>query len=656
MEQFCAQASALPGKPLGFCWLAMVGTRSLLTPPLKSTWPVVILIWLSAMSHHRLNTVPETIEKYGAKWPKELDALQIEMGCIRQGGKWKSKSGVECGLGLSQHYENMRHILWPELDNHRWNSLCRDEILKNKVTVLMGCGSSGKTHTAAWVHLCEYFCYPEDTCVLISSTDVRGLKLRVWGEIATLWSRAVERFDYLPGNMLDSALAITTDSLEDCDEDKRVVRDMRRGIIGVPTMTGGRFVGLAKWVGIKQKRVRLVADEAAMMGIGFLSAFSNLNKNEDFRAVVLGNPNDIYDPLGKAAEPLDGWAAHMNPDKTSTWKTRFMNGVCVNLVGTDSPNFDYPPDQPTKFRYLISKEKISETVSFFGENSYEYYAQCKGTMQIGQMNKRVLSRQMCEEGGALEPEVNWLQGGRTRVYFVDAAYGGDRCVGGWGEFGLAIGGKTVLLLHPPSIIPIAVGKEPEEQIAEFIKTECIGLGIPPENMGHDATGRGSLGTFIARIWSANTNPIESGGTPTNRPVSLDIFTIDPKTTIRRLKKCIEHYVKKVTEFWFSVRYAVQAGQIRGMTDEVMEEFCMREWERVKDDKIEIETKKDMKERTGRSPDLADWCAGIVEMARRRGFQISKLENEEAQQQSTDWLNNLRQEQRKMRESHALTFS
>jgi hypothetical protein len=561
--------------------------------------------------------VAETIEKYGARWPKELDELQIEMGCIRQGGKWTSKSGVKCGEGLPFHFERMRKLLWPKLDDHRWNSICRDAILNNKVTVLMGPGSSGKTHTAAWVHLCEYFCFPEDTCVLISSTDVRGLKLRVWGEIATLWSQAVEKFDYLPGNMLDSALAITTDSLEDCDADQRVVRDMRRGIIGVPTMTGGRFVGLAKWVGIKQKRVRLVADEAAMMGIGFLSAFSNLNKNEDFRAVVLGNPNDIYDPLGKAAEPLDGWASHLNPEKTSTWKTRFMNGVCVNLVGTDSPNFDFPSDQPTRYKYLISKEKITETVSFFGPNSYEYYAQCKGTMQIGQMNKRVLSRQMCEEGMALESEINWAAGGRTRVYFVDAAYGGDRCVGGWGEFGPAIGGKVVLLLHPPAIIPIAVGKEPEEQIAEFIKTECIGLGIPPENMGHDATGRGSLGTFLARAWSAQTNPIESGGTPTERSVSQDTFISTPydytslrkgfSQMMRRLKTCKEHYVKRVTEYWFSVRYAVQAGQIRGMTDEVMEEFCMREWDRVKDDKIELETKKDMKERTGRSPDLADWC-------------------------------------------------
>lgn len=598
----------------------------------------------------------ETIEKYGARWHKELDELQIEMGCIRQGGEWKSKTGSKCGLGLSRHFENMRKIIWPHLDDHRWNSICRDAVLSNKITVLMGPGSSGKTHAAAWISLCRYFCDPENTCVLVSSTDMRGLKMRVWGEISTLWSSAVAKFDYLPGHMLDSACAITTESLEDCDEGNRNVRDMRKGIVGIPTMQGGKFVGLGKWIGIKQKNVFLVADEAALMGAGFLSAFSNLNKNETFGAIILGNPNDIYDCLGRCAEPLDGWDAHMNPDKTCTWKTRFMNGICVNLIGTDSPSFDYPDSEPPRYKYLISRQKIAETVSFFGKDSYEYYSQCVGSMRIGQLSRRVLSRRMCEENGALESDVNWAEGGRTKVYFVDAAYGGDRAVGGWGEFGKTVGGKVRLLLHPPSIIPIMVGAEPEQQISEFVKKDCVSLGIIPENMGHDATGRGSLGTFLSRVWSSATNPIESGGTPSERPVSLDIYISDPRTGVRRLKTCKEHYVKRVSEFWFSVRYTVQAGQLAGLTEEVMEEFCMREWDRVTQDRIEIETKGDMKERTGRSPDLADWCAGIVEMARRKGFQISKLENEEAQGQSHEWLNTIRREQRKLADSHALTFS
>src|SRR6185295_14856319 len=303
------------------------------------------------------------ISKYGLQWPDNALDIQIEMHMIRNGGRWTDKTGTY-GLGNSYHYEQMRKILWPHLDDHRWHSLCRDEILRagTTVTVLMGPGSSGKTHEASWIYLVEYFCFPQETCVLVSSTDIRGLRLRVWGEITMLWEMATKKFDFLSGHLIDSRIAITTDSLDEDDDD--VVRDMRKGIVGIPTVQNGKFIGLGKWVGIKQKRVRLIADEASMMGSTFLSAFANLNKNESFQAIVLGNPNDLLDPLGKAAEPKDGWTEeYLEAEKTKVWDTRFMNGRCVNLIGLDSPNMDFPEDQPTRYKYLISRKKIQETLS-----------------------------------------------------------------------------------------------------------------------------------------------------------------------------------------------------------------------------------------------------------------------------------------------------
>ena len=134
--------------------------------------------------------------KYGLQWADGTNALDIEMYMIQKGGQWIS-GGATIGNGNSFHYEQMRRIIWPELDGdhngQRWHTLCRDEITRNRVTVLMGCGSSGKTHEASWIYLCEYFCFPNETCVLVSSTDVRGLKKRVWGEVVSLWERAVER-------------------------------------------------------------------------------------------------------------------------------------------------------------------------------------------------------------------------------------------------------------------------------------------------------------------------------------------------------------------------------------------------------------------------------------------------------------------------------
>lgn len=587
----------------------------------------------------------QKIEKYGYKWDAELTDLEIEMGCIRH----------NVGKGLSFHYEQMRRLLWPRLDTHRWHELCRDEICKNKVTVLMGPKSSAKTHEAAWYGLCKWFSDPENTCILVSSTDIRGLKLRIWGEITGLWQEALERFDFLPGHVLDSRIAITFESLIDGDLDDRSVRDMRKAIVGIPCVQGGKFVGIGKYCGIKQKNVLLIADELQFMQASFLSAMSNLDGNENFQAIMLGNPNDIVDPLGRAAEPKDGWGQHMEPDKTSTWDTRFMGGRCVNLIGTDSPNMDYPANQPTRFKYLISRDKIESTASFFDRNSFEFYSQCIGCMKIGQMARRVLTREMCLKFKAMD-DVVWASTGTTKIGALDAAYGGDRCVGGHIEFGTEVGGKTVIYIHPPQVVPVRQGPNmaPEDSIAEWVKVYCERNSISPENFFHDSTGRGSLGTALARIWSAQCNPVEFGGAPTERPVSLDMFIYDDKTRQRRLRTCREHYIKFVTELWFSVRYAIEAGQIRNLPEEVMEEGCMREWDK-KNDKIELETKLDMKERVGRSPDLMDWLSICVEGARRRGFQISKLSNAESESRSLEWLKKLSVEQHQQEREKQLDY-
>jgi hypothetical protein len=592
----------------------------------------------------------DKIEKYGLLWPSKAHDLEIEMACIRK--------RIE---PLNEHYEAMRKILWPRLDSHRWHVLCRDEMVKNKATVLMGAGSTGKTHSAAWYGLCKWFCDPENTCVMVSSTDIRGLKLRVWGEISTLWQEAINRFDWLPGHMLDSRLAITFQSLTEDDIDDRTVRDMRQAIVGIPCMQGGKFVGLGKFIGLKQKNILLIADECSLMSSSFLSACSNLNKNPFFQAIFLGNPLDVSDPLGKAAEPRDGWDSHMEPEKTSVWDTNFMGGRCVNLIGTDSPNMDYPDNEPPRFPYLITRKQIEETSKSFDKNSFEFYSQCKGCMRIGILARRVLTSDLCRKFGAQEPVV-WETGETVKIAGLDAAYGGDRCISGHVEFGKEVGGKTVLMIHPPQIVPVLSNSQmiPEDQIATWVKEYCQTHGIQPENFFHDSTGRGSLGTSLARIWSSACNPVEFGGAPTTRPVTNETFWDDPKTRQRRLKLCNEHYFNFVTELWYSMRYAVEAGQIRGLPSDVMEELCMRQWD-MRNERIQVEPKSGtserpgMKQRTGRSPDLGDFVAICLEGARRRGFQIGKLSNEKARQQTWAWMQKTHAESVRIDRAYELVY-
>lgn len=567
--------------------------------------------------------------------------LMQEMQAIKLGGSW-SRKGKQFGLGLPAHFKNAAQIIWPGIDWHRWNELANDEIRRPnaKVTVLMGAGSTGKTATAAWEYLLEYYCNPDETLVLVSSTDMRGLELRVWGEIKMLHDRALTLFPWLPGHLIDSKHCIATDDIDESEFDDKKIRDIRKGIIGIPCIQNGKFIGLGKYAGIKQKHMRLVADEAQFMGAAFLSAFTNLNNNVDFQAIILGNPNDQLDPLGMAAEPQLGWGDYLEPEKTMVWDTKFFSGRCINFVGTDSPNFDYPDDLKARYPYLISEKKIAEAMSFYGKDTVEYYSQCKGVMKVGQMAKRVLSRDLCRQFHA-QDDCIW-DGEVKKIAALDASYGGDRCVFNHADYGKCVDGKIRLKVYDPEIVPIKVKTErpmdAEEQIAAWVKNRCEVLGILPENFFHDSTGRGSLGTALARVWSPSCNPVEFGGSPTKRIVSADMMVTELPSGNRRPKRCEEHYSKFVTELWFAVRYAVEADQMRGMTTDVIDEFCMREWRRVNNDKLEVESKIEMKSRTRRSPDLADCCAIIVEGARRKGFTISKLgELAKSVDTKNDWL-------------------
>lgn len=590
-----------------------------------------------------------TKERYGRQWPEDSDEIEIEIYCIQQGGRWEEK-GRQFGEGLFHHYKRLQQLLWPDEDHHRWSDLILKNILECRILAILGSKDSGKTHGMAKYAYTDYICFPTQTLILMSSTDLRGLELRVWGDLKDMVMRAKSRYSWLPGKPVDHLHGIFTDDLSGEDE----LRNIRRGILCIPCVgSDNRWKGIESFVGIKQKRRRLLGDEVSFMAPSYVDTLANLNKG-DFKGVFVGNPIGEGDPLDKISEPKAGWDSMPEPEKTAIWDNKFPEGRTINLVGTDSPNFDEPKN---RYPYLIDETDIAYIESVWGRDSHEMYNQALGIRKPGLNARRVITREMCQNFGAHDKAI-WKSEHRTKVYAIDAAYGGDRCVAGWCEFGKDMNGKDIMRMQMPKIIPISVksAKMPEDQIAEFIAQDCAQNDIPPSHVFHDSTGRGSLGTAIARIWSADTNPVEFGGNPTQRPVCSDLFIWDEELKNKRLKRCDEHYVKFVTELWFSVRYAIEGKQVRELPKEVMDEGCIREWMRVKKDKIEIESKEDTKKRMGKSPDLFDWCAIIFEGARRLGFQIARLENEQRQKsEDYQWKKWLREQASKLKRSYALDY-
>jgi hypothetical protein len=379
------------------------------------------------------------------------------------------------------------------------------------------------------------------------------------------------------------------------------------------------------------------------MGDSHLDAVPNY-LGKDYKGVFLGNPIDPMDPLGRIGEPECGWSTHPEPDKTTVWKTRMYEGHCVNLVGTDSPNFDYPIDKPIHFLYLVNRKKIDTVKAFWGEDSPQYFSQCVGIMKSGLLAKRIITMDLCRQHHAME-KAWWKDDKRTRVHATDIAYGGvggDRCVTGWGEFGLSNDGSTILRVNKPVIIPISLKStdSPESQIAKYVKHDLDILGIPASGSFYDSTGRGTMGSAFAQAFGSQIPvPVEFGGRPTRRAARDDLYIFDEYLRERRNKRCDEEYVDFVSELWFSSRYAIMADQIRELPEDVIREGCQREYGTAPGNRFYIESKHDPKarERMRQSPDLYDWFVTLIEGARRLGFRIERLGADLTEDNGNGWL-------------------
>ena len=602
-----------------------------------------------------MSTLKTTFLKYGDSWWEGINPLQLELRAISKGGRWKNREGAECGAGLFHHFMAARKLLWPDRYRHRWTDLIYQAYCKNMVTILMGCGSSQKTSGACELILIDYWSRPEDTMVLLSTTTVAKLDSAIFSEVKMLFEQSKQIFDWLPGNVIDSKHAIVTDDLEE-----KETRDMRKGIVGKACFVGNKYVGLGTFAGLKQKRIRFVADELQFMASTFLDCLPNMFQSAgldatgdpDVKVIGSGNPkHDPSDMLSVAAEPVNGWPSVAGIARTTSWPIKFHRGECINLIGTDSPNFDVPEGVRPPYEQLISRNTIAMVEKRWGKSSMQYYSQCEGRMMMNMVGNRVITKDLCDQHHAFD-NVVWRDNQQMRVGFLDPSYSanGDRCVWGWMDFGLDTNNTLILSFGGYKIIPFASGSNmtPEDQIAFFVQREASHLSIDPTNIAYDSTGKGTIGAAFARVFGDQVPvPIYFGGNPTMRPVRHDLYVMEENGT-KRLKRCDEEYRKFITELWFSSRNVIECDQMRNLPEEVAREGYMREYALAPGGKIEVETKADTKERMGCSPDLYDGLVVGIEIARQRGFIIERLGEEIIESRPED--DYFTSEARKYRES------
>ncbi|NJL18192.1 MAG: hypothetical protein HC938_14500 [Nitrospira sp.] len=549
------------------------------------------------------------------------------------GGKPESEveevlADVQSGPDKFAAFKRAFRLFWPKHQDHAWQDKILAGWLNHDVLVVLGPSDAGKTFTMSKISLVDYWAHADNTLWLISTTEGRGSELRVWGQIKDLFNDAKRQYPLLAGKPLDYMKTITTSEV---DVNRELARSLRRGLMVVPCKSGGIGSQLSAFAGVKAERLRHFGDEVQFMTEGFLSAYSNWYGKESFKGCMAGNFLADDDPLGIASEPEKGWDTYGDEECDQEWRGKFYDANVLSLDGRSSPNFDpayYVPGQPPRFPWLIGEKKFKAVRKTHGEDSWQWHSQVLGKPVKNSSWNRIITRAMCEANHASK-DVIWSNTyPLVRVFGLDPAYGGgDRCAAGMAQFGMDLSGRMILSFSEPEIVPIKpnLDVEPEDQIAAWIKKRLEALNIPPQNCFYDSFGRGTLGNAFAKVFgSICPVPVDTGSRPTDRPVRFDLFITDTNGQ-RRLKRCDEHYSKRVTELWFQLREAIQSSQIRNLSHEVILEASKRTHSPTRTGLEEAESKKDMIERAGCSPDLADMTTIALEAARSRGFRIERAD-------------------------------
>jgi hypothetical protein len=595
-----------------------------------------------------MSKIQIVVEKYGVAWPKGTPEAMIELYGFKEG---HLRPGF---LTRYQHALNAAALIWPQfpvkvklpndwyykqrglgglvIENNFFLEVM-EGLCKSKKVGLTGCASSGKSYGAAMYALMMFYSDPLNTMIMLSTTSGDALKHRIWGEIKKLHNEATFKMgtilDYLKALIFDPSLAIK-------DEKDASLRDMRNGLIGIAIPNDSQGQGaLMTIAGRKNKNVIWIIDELTFMPANIMDPCINLMANPFFQVIGLGNAARQTDPHGNFCEPKTGW-----PDNFTekSWETK-TGGLCIHLDGTRSPNL-FPGHEkidqvemlpfPTLINHLSLRDMAVECGQGDldqGRKSAKYWMMARGIWMSSAMDATVLSSSIVKQAAA-DQDCRWGYGQRMKLAACDPSFTvtGDDFVVLIGEMGPEEGtGHIVLKFQPNHILitpEMGTGGELYDQLAAKVVQILLANGIEPRGFGMDVSHDGGImAQAIMKLYGSNDiHLLSSLGLATDRRIS-DQDNAPAK----------DRYDRQVTEYWFSLRVAVQLGRIRGfnVNSEYADHLFQRRYDFRPGGKVAIETKKDMKERLKKSPGAGDAATYLLEVARRNGLPMEKIQAQAA---------------------------
>jgi hypothetical protein len=536
--------------------------------------------------------------KYGRQWPAGWGDLQIEMACL-----YLRRSVDEGGLGHQGHLRNVMTGLWPHLyageiekGFPRWNEYVELQAWAwcNYNTIsAFGHASAAKSHTFAHIATAEWLCSAHNTAVIMTSTHVDGLKRRIFQYV----------FDAVRKNAAGLDLAVRRFPTPMVY--RQGVEDEKNVIQGVATNKGDDSV--ARIQGVHTDRVIIVIDEAAGTPKAIFDAAANLRTGTSFfRLVSLMNPEDLNSVAANWAEPPAGFKS-IDIDVDKWWETRKRGGVAIHFSWRRSPNY---LAGRTVYKYLINEDDVQDMIEKYGEESPQFYTFALGWFPPDGMTGYVFSQTVVEKAASdydyrLPP---------VRLAAVDPAFeGGDQAAMAVCEYDPSSGHvKLVEMIDIKG--SVAAGITLDQATAANVVNVCRAYDISADGVIVDTTGGGrGVWNYLQSLLGPDVQSCMFGGSPSDRRMRPD----DPVT-------CKERFVNFVSEMWWAAREFCESGLVHGFDSRrlkrLSEDLTSRRYEmKAGDRKIQVETKRSMKQRLGRSPDQGDAFVLLFELLRRKGI-------------------------------------
>jgi hypothetical protein len=605
-----------------------------------------------------------TREVYGVNWPATLTDLEIELICYRD--NHGTRKG---GMGREKHFRNAVAILWPDL---KWNHWLNDAVAawcNFEVIGLTGGAAAGKTFSAALCSLVDWLSSPMDTTVILTSTTVPALRKRVWGDVKKLWNAVPG----LPGNLVDSSNRLEAYKGND--------RSAMFGI-AVKDGSVEKAVGNIQGVH-NQRVIVVIDEMPQTPKAIVTAASNLSKGTKFFRFVGIGNAVSRFDQHGRMCEPIGGWSTvnecmpywltkggiclHFDGLQSpnivesepmpvellyASWSGHRRRSEFaakrkrLTEMNADSADFDAlneadqksvqsapaPEDlhqqimanadpveiekvyvraigKPVEHPYLTTANQVSDEEQRTSRDSVEWWMYVRGFWPPDGILKTVFTQTII----AKLPESTLWREEQELVAGLDPAFGGgDRCVLSFGKIGVFLGNGLpgLFCMDSIEIRPKVSSSEPVHfQIAQRVIEECKRRNVRPDCFAMDSTGEGGgLADIITKTWpSPKIHRVEFGGSASDMVISR---------YDNRKAKLI--YSNRVTELWFTARQFAMNLQICGLDDDTAIELVSREYKLV-NKTYTVESKTDMKARTGRSPDLADSFAVLCWLMRLRGI-------------------------------------